>query len=105
MNRKSDHYEIWHAESKTNPQKYSVLKNKKIKSKMAADGIIFYVPRDCGLVKPVDRFGRVIRQNACFVAQGRALQCSEIYIFQFSPLKSQKKLGHFQCISYGKQKC
>jgi len=32
---------------------------------MAADAIIFCVPRDNALVKPVDRFGRVIRQNAC----------------------------------------
>ena len=38
---------------------------------MAADGSTFYVPRDRALVKHVDRFWRVIRQNAC-LGQGGA---------------------------------
>ena len=39
---------------------------KKLISKMAADTIILFVPRDSALVKPVHRFWRVIHQNACF---------------------------------------
>ena len=62
---------------------------------MAADGSIFYVPRDCALVKPVDRFGRVIRQKRRTLAQGRAFRCSETYIFQFSPPKIAKNWGIF----------
>ena len=73
---------------------------------MGADGIIFYVPRESALVKPVDRFGEWYVKTRV-LAQGGAFFGSETYIFQFSPLKSQKKtiLGHFQGISYGKQKC
>ena len=83
----SDHYEIWHAESKTNPQKCSVLERK---SKMAADGIIFYVPRDRALVKPVGRFSRVIRQNACFVTRRCPFGFRMINISVFTPKIAKK---------------
>ena len=45
---------------------------------MAADAIIFCVPQDSALVKPVGRFGRSIRQNTLRVlAQGDAFWGSE----------------------------
>ena len=74
---------------------------------MAADGNIFYVPRDRALVKTVDRFWRVIRQNACFGTRRCPLGFRKINISVFTPKIAKKKpiLGHFQCISNGKQKC
>ena len=52
---------------------------------MAADGIIFYVPRESALVKPVDRFGRVIRQNACFGSRTCLPVFRNIHISVFTP--------------------
>ena len=52
---------------------------------MAADGTIFYVPRDRALVKPVGRFWRVIRQNACFGTRRCLLGFMEINISVFTP--------------------
>ena len=63
---------------------------------MAADAIIFCVCRDLALVKPVDRFWRVIRQNACFGTRSCLLRFRNI-IFQFSSPKIAKtpNFGHF----------
>ena len=52
---------------------------------MAADGIIFYVPRESALVKPVGRFWRVIRQNACFGTRRCLFGFRKINISVFTP--------------------
>ena len=54
------------------------------KSKMAADAI-FLVPQDRALVKPVGRFWRVIRQNACFGTRRCLLGFRKINISVFTP--------------------
>ena len=51
---------------------------------MAADGSIFYVPRDRALVKPVGRFWRLIRQNACFGTRRCLLGFRKINISVFT---------------------
>ena len=61
---------------------------------MAADGIIFYVPRESALVKPVDRFGWVIRQNACFGSRTCLPVFRNIHISVFTP-KIAKNWGIF----------
>ena len=52
---------------------------------MAADAIIFFVPRDRALVKPVGQFWRVIRQNACFATVMCLLGFRRIKISVFTP--------------------
>ena len=75
---------------------------------MAVD-TIFFVPLDSTLVKPVDRFLRVIRQNACFGTRMCLWGFRKINNSVFTPkiAKTQKfgALSNIQCISYGKQKC
>ena len=73
---------------------------------MAAEAIIFCVPRYRALIKPVCRFcvwyvkTRVLAQGMPFIVQ------IDKY-FQFYTLKSPKTpiFVHFQCISKEKQKC
>ena len=56
---------------------------------MAADGIIFYVPRESALVNPWTVLGgEYVKTRA--LAQGATFRCSKTYIFQFSSLKSPK---------------
>ena len=57
---------------------------------MAADVTIFYVPRDRALVKPVGRFWRVIRQNACFGTRRCPLGFRKINISAFTPKIAKK---------------
>ena len=52
---------------------------------MAADGIIFYVPWDRALVKPVGRFWRVIRQNVWFGTRRCTFGFRKINISVFTP--------------------
>jgi hypothetical protein len=69
----------------------------------------FLASQDRALVKCVDRFERLIRQNACFGPRiiGCAICGLERFMFQVSPIKFPKTpiYVHFQCISYGKQNC
>ena len=75
------------------PQKCSMLKRTKIwKSKMAADAVIFCVSRYRALVKPGDRFGRAIRQNACFGTRRGLVGVQNDKYFSFAPLKLWKAL-------------
>ena len=69
---------------------------------MTADTIIFRVHRDCALVKSVDRFWRVIRQNAFW---HKELPCGvqKDKYFSFHSLKSPKPqiFGHFNAFPSG----
>jgi hypothetical protein len=61
--------------------------------------------RDRALVKPVGRFWRVIRQNACFGLRMCLFGFRKIKISVFTPkIAKNPNFGHLQCISYGKQK-
>ena len=64
-------------------------KSKSGKSKMAADAIIFCVIRYHVLVKPVGRFWRVIRQNACFDKRRCLLGFRMIKNFSLHPQNRQ----------------
>ena len=59
---------------------------------------------DRAVVKRVDRFGRVIRQNACFGPRMCLSGSKKINILVSTPKISKKPiLEHFQRISYGKR--
>ena len=79
-------------------------KIKKWKSKMAVDAIIFVCSRHRVLVKPVGRFWRVIRQNACFGTRRCPLGFRKIKISVCTPKIAKTPIFcHLQCISYGKK--
>ena len=91
----------------------------RIGSKMASPGggeiwpnqglawlFLFFYSRDRVLVRPVDRFGRVIRQNACFGPRMCLLGFRKINFIFFTPkIPQNPNFRPLQCISNGKQKC
>ena len=83
----SDRYEIWHAKFNADHQKCSMIKNKnkKIKIQDGRRHHNFFVPRDSALVKRVDRFWQMIRQNACFGTGSCLLGFRKINVSVFTP--------------------